>query len=90
MLVLQETCLLFSVCSASFGFKSTLYGPVKMPNFKELSCISDYQSNSCHIVHKGTTRFECSNEARLQVKLSARAVSVTGSWLTLSRVNDCT
>jgi hypothetical protein len=77
-------------CTASRGVQLFLYVLLKMSNFKELSSISDYQCHSCPACMQRTTRVQCFSIARLRIMLSARAISATGSWLTFSRVNECT
>ena len=56
-----------------------------MSNFKEFSCISYYESNNCHAVCNGKTRFKCCKESRFKLRCRHEQYP-----LTLSRVNDCT
>lgn len=70
--------------------KLILYVLLYMSNFKELPFVSDYQRHSCHIVCKERHALNASAKLDFRLTRSARALSATGSWLTLSRVNECT
>jgi len=60
-----------------------------MSDFKELSCISDYQRHFCRILCKERHALNAPAKLDFKLTLSARALSGTDSWLTLLRVNEC-